>query len=184
MGCRLSNAPGPHFFATQNMSQMELNKCKVGKKHHYFLKVGGYLIYAQPFKQYLEEAFLTKPNHSVRGASCDFLMDVAELIDNYGISSDEGMLRAANLLQDLEINKELPEDNTPIMNEQQNDAIVMHRNSKYVKLDADKFPVLAILNIRNSDVFVTLHYFDGMLTELVDLLGKQNRCIDYKNYKN
>jgi hypothetical protein len=63
---------------TQKMSRMELNKRKVGKKHHYFLKVGGDLIHAQPFKQYLEEAFFAKPKHCVRGASCDFLMDVAE----------------------------------------------------------------------------------------------------------
>jgi hypothetical protein len=60
----------------------------------------------------------------------------------------------------------------------------MHRNSKYVKLDADKFPVLASFNISNSDGFVTQHYFDGMLTELVYFLGKEYRCIDYKNYKN
>jgi hypothetical protein len=52
---------------------------------------------------------LTKPKHSVRGASCDFLMDVAESIDMHGNSSDEGMLvRAATFLQDREIMKELP----------------------------------------------------------------------------
>jgi hypothetical protein len=91
-----------------------------------------------------------------------------------GISSDEGMLvRAANLLQDGEIKKELREENTPILNEQQTRAITMHRNSEYVKLDADTFPVLDILNICNSDGFVTQHYFDGMLTELVYLLGKE-----------
>jgi hypothetical protein len=60
----------------------------------------------------------------------------------------------------------------------------MHRNLKYVKLDADKFPVLASLNISNSDDFVTQHYVYGMLTELVYLFVKDNRCIDYKNYKN
>jgi hypothetical protein len=63
-------------------------------------------------------------------------------------------------------------------------VIAIHGNSKYGKLDADKFPVLASLNISNSDGFVTQHYFDGMLTEMVYLLGKENRCIDYKNYKN
>jgi hypothetical protein len=62
--------------------------------------------------------------------------------------------------------------------------IARHGNSKYVNLDADKFPVLASLNISNSDGFVTQHYFDGMLTELVYLFGKDNRCIDFKNYKN
>jgi hypothetical protein len=60
----------------------------------------------------------------------------------------------------------------------------MHINSKYVKLDGDKIPVLASLKISNSDGFVTQNYVDGMLTELVYLLGKENRCIDYKNYKN
>jgi hypothetical protein len=96
---------------------MELNKCKVGNKHHYFLKVGGDLIHAQPFKQYLEDAFLTKPKHSVRGATCDLLMDVAESIDKHGTSSDEGMLvREANFLQDHEIKKDLTEENTPILN--------------------------------------------------------------------
>jgi hypothetical protein len=96
---------------------VELNKCKVGKKHHYFLQVGGDLIHAQPFKQYLEEAFLTKQKHSVQGASCDFLMDVAASIDKHGTSSDEGMpVRAASFLQDREIKKELPEENTPILN--------------------------------------------------------------------
>jgi hypothetical protein len=44
--------------------------------------------------------------------------------------------------------------------------------------------VLASLNISNIDGFVTHHYFDGMLTDLVSFLGKENRCIDYKNYKN
>jgi hypothetical protein len=54
------------FFTMQKMSlQMEINKYKVGKKHHYFLKFGGGLIHAQPFKQYSEEGFLTKTKHSV-----------------------------------------------------------------------------------------------------------------------
>jgi hypothetical protein len=39
------------FFTMRKMSRMELNKCKVGNKHHYFLKVGGDLIHAQLFKQ-------------------------------------------------------------------------------------------------------------------------------------
>jgi hypothetical protein len=44
--------------------------------------------------------------------------------------------------------------------------------------------VIASLNISNSDGFVTQHYFDDMLTELVYLLSKEKRCIYYKNYKN
>jgi hypothetical protein len=184
VGGRLSNAPGIHFL--QRRRCLEWNSTyKVGKKHHYFLKFGGDLIHAQPFKQYLEEPFLTKPKHSVRGASCDFLMYVAESIDKHGTSSDEGMLvRAANFLQDFEIKKEQSEENTPILNEHQKHAITMHINSKYAKLDANKFPVLARLNISNSDGFVTQHYCDVILTELLYLLGKENRCIDYKNYKN
>jgi hypothetical protein len=45
---------------------MKINKCKVGKKIHCFLKFGGDLIYAQPFNQYSEEGFLAKPKQAFR----------------------------------------------------------------------------------------------------------------------
>jgi hypothetical protein len=65
------------------------------------LKIGGDLIHAQTFNQYSEDGFLAKPKDSIRGASCDLLMDVAESTDKHGTSSDEGMLvREANFLQD------------------------------------------------------------------------------------
>jgi hypothetical protein len=94
------------------------------------------------------------------------------------------LVRAANFLQDRDIKKEQPEENKPILTGHQKHAIVMHRNSKYVKLDANKFPVLSSLNISNIDGF--LHNIILMVYWLIwyIFLEKKNICIYYKNYEN
>jgi hypothetical protein len=92
------------------------------------------------------------------------MLKVVESIDKHGTSSDEGMLvRVVHCLEDHEIKKEQPEEKEPMLIKQQTHAIMIHRNLTYEKLDANKFPVLASLNISNSDAFGTHHSFESLV---------------------
>jgi hypothetical protein len=47
-----------------------------------------------------------------------------------------------------------------------------------------EIPLLAKVNANKHDALIHHHYLDGLLTELVSLLGSDDRSVDYKNFRN